>query len=187
LRGVKADELARYAAPPRPKNPNLSQFAPACLVAKRLVAAGVPFVEVVLGGWDTHGYVAESVEELLRAVDPAMSALIDDLERERLLESTLVAWMGEFGRTPWLNAAKGRDHYPKAFTAVLAGGGAARGRVVGATDAEGVEIVRDPVTVPELFATIVHLVGVDPEARYASREQGVTRVAEARPVKGILA
>jgi hypothetical protein len=188
LRGEKPETIRAYlgldAARPLPREGAVdSQFGYACLVARRLVEAGVPFVEVLMGGWDTHGANFKSVEYLSRLLDPAFSALLDDLARTGLLDSTVVAWMGEFGRTPWINAGHGRDHYPRAFSAVLAGAGAARGRVVGVTDDDGIEIVRDPVAVPELFATVVHLLGVDPSSRYAVAEHGVRAVADARPVK----
>jgi len=185
LRGVKEEVLRPYLGPDRPGTP-MARFGTGCLVARRLVEAGVPFVEVLLGGWDTHGGNFPAVQFLSSRVDAAFSALLDDLAAGGLLDSTLVVWMGEFGRTPQVNLTNGRDHYPRAFSAVLAGAGAARGRVVGETDADGIDVLRDPVTVPELFATIVHLMGVDPAGRYPVNEIGVARVADARPCKAML-
>ncbi|HEV3027861.1 MAG TPA: DUF1501 domain-containing protein, partial [Planctomycetota bacterium] len=137
-------------------------FGSGCLLARRLVERGTTFVEVSLGGWDTHVDNFKSLEPLLGTLDLGFSGLLGDLRCRGLLSSTLVVWMGEFGRTPLINRQKGRDHYGQAFTVALAGGGIAGGRVVGKTDPEGFEIVQDPVTVPDLFATILRAMGSDP-------------------------
>jgi uncharacterized protein (DUF1501 family) len=132
-------------------------------MARRLVEAGVKFIEVTLDGWDTHLDNFTRVSSLCRDLDPGMSALIADLSERNLLDDTLVIWMGEFGRTPVVNPAHGRDHYPAAWSAVLAGGGSRPGFAYGSTDAEGANVQRDPVQVPDLFATIATLVGMDPK------------------------
>lgn len=137
-------------------------FGRGCLAAARLVAAGVRFVEVTLDGWDTHQDNFGRTKRLMQALDPAMSALVAELRRRGLWDRTLVAWMGEFGRTPRLNARDGRDHHPAAFSAVLAGAGIRGGVVHGATDAEGAKVVRDAVSVPDLLATIATAIGLDP-------------------------
>src|SRR4029453_5586554 len=103
-----------------------NRFGDGCLLARRLVEAGISFVEVTLGGWDTHQNNFERVRTLSNQVDPAMSQLGTDLRQRGLLDSTLVIWMGEFGRTPRINARgaqPGRDHYPRAWSSVMAGGG----------------------------------------------------------------
>jgi uncharacterized protein (DUF1501 family) len=143
-----------------------SDFGRGCLVASRLVAAGVPFVEVVLDGWDTHQNNFERTKRLMGVLDPAMSALYKELEKKRLLDSTLVAWMGDFGRTPRINGNDGRDHHPGAWSAVLGGAGIKKGVVHGETDAEGAKVVKDAVTVPDLLATVATVLGFDPRESF---------------------
>jgi hypothetical protein len=137
------------------------QFGKGCVLARRLVEAGVRFVEVSLGGWDTHQDNFTRVPQLCSTLDPGVATLVQDLHDRRMLESTLVVVMGEFGRTPKINQQNGRDHYPRAWSAMVAGGGIKGGRVVGETDAGGAEVKKDPVTVPELFATFYTCLGVD--------------------------
>ncbi|MDB5215951.1 MAG: hypothetical protein JWO86_3878 [Myxococcaceae bacterium] len=137
-------------------------FGRGCLTAVRLVASGVRFVEVTLDGWDTHQDVFDRTKKLMGTLDPAMGALLDDLQRRGLADSTLVVWMGDFGRTPNINANGGRDHFPNAWSAVLAGAGIRGGVVHGETDADGAKVVKDAVTVPNLLATIATTLGMDP-------------------------
>ncbi len=137
-------------------------FGLGCLTASRLVASGVRFVEVTLDGWDTHEDVFGRTKKLMQTLDPAMSALLNDLQRRGIADSTLVAWMGDFGRTPVLNGKDGRDHHPAAWTAVLSGAGIRTGVVHGETDAQGAKVVKDAVTVPNLLATIATTLGLDP-------------------------
>lgn len=136
-------------------------FGQGCLLARRLVESGVPFVEVTLGGWDTHTANFDQTKQLCDTLDPAFATLLDDLGRRGLLESTTVVWMGEFGRTPVINPGNGRDHHPASWTAVLAGGGVRGGQVVGDTGESGLRVEERPVTIPELLATICHAIGVD--------------------------
>jgi hypothetical protein len=138
-----------------------NRFGKGCLLARRLVERGVSFVEVQLGGWDTHSKNFENVAKLCAQLDPGMSTLVADLEQRGLLEETLVVWMGEFGRTPKINKNDGRDHYPKVWSIALAGGGIQGGRVIGSSDRDGVEVKDRPVTVPDLFATMYTCLGVD--------------------------
>src|SRR5262249_10575767 len=120
-------------------------FGRGCLLARRLVEVGVPFVEVYLSNWDGHGKVeADNGRALLPILDAGMSTLLRDLKDRGLLETTLVIWMGEFGRTPWLNNVGGRDHYAKAWSTVLVGGGVKGGQVVGKTDHEAREVKERP-------------------------------------------
>lgn len=139
-----------------------TQFGRGCLLARRLVEAGVTFVEVVSNGWDTHFDNFERTTTLASEVDPAMATLIADLKDRGLLDRTLVVWTGEFGRTPRINPRTGRDHYPRAFNAVMAGGGVRGGQVIGATSDDGSEVANQPVTVSDLFCSICHSMQVDP-------------------------
>jgi hypothetical protein len=142
-----------------------TSFGLGCLMARRLVEAGVPFVEVTLRGWDTHKDNFETVKKLSVDLDAGMSALLDDLKSRGLLETTLVVWCGEFGRTPKINDAAGRDHYPQCFTVALAGGGVRGGQAVGRSDADGVAIAERPLSVPDVFRTAATLVGLDPDKK----------------------
>ncbi len=144
-----------------------NRFGQGCLLARRLVERGVPFIEVSLGGnngfgWDTHSNNFETVRDLSQVLDAGWATLVDDLKERGLLDSTLIVWMGEFGRTPTINGDKGRDHFPGAWTAVLGGGGVKGGQVIGKTSAGGEAIEERPVSVPDLLATVCLALGVDP-------------------------
>jgi len=139
-----------------------TEFGRGCLLARRLVEAGVGFVEVYLANWDSHvRAVAEKTRDLMTQVDLGMSALVRDLRDRGLLDSTLVVWMGEFGRTPRINSTGGRDHFSRAWSTALFGGGIRAGQVVGATDSTGNEVKDRPVSVVDFMATICHLLGID--------------------------
>jgi uncharacterized protein (DUF1501 family) len=139
-----------------------SNFGAGCLLARRLVEAGVTFVEVGLGNWDTHVDNFTRSRGLAGELDRPFAQLVADLKSRGMLDKTLVIWMGEFGRTPRINPRAGRDHYPRAFSAVLAGGGVRGGRVIGRTDAGGGEVEDRPVTASDLFCTFYKSLGVDP-------------------------
>jgi uncharacterized protein (DUF1501 family) len=141
-------------------------FGRGCLTARRLVEAGARYVEVVLDGWDTHEDNFERTQKLMAALDPAMASLLRELDARRLLDTTLVAWMGEFGRTPRVSGREGRDHHPQAWSAALAGGGIRGGIAHGETDAEGGKVVKDATGVPDLFATMASRLGLDPLATF---------------------
>jgi uncharacterized protein (DUF1501 family) len=143
-------------------------FGQGCLLARRLVERGVPFIEVTLNGWDTHANNAQQVRNLSQTVDPAWAALLRDLKERGLLETTLIVWMGEFGRTPKFGRADGRDHWPNTFSAVLAGGGIKGGQVIGATSDDGASIKDRPVSVPQLLATVCAALGIDHEKQNLS-------------------
>ncbi|MHB1425423.1 MAG: DUF1501 domain-containing protein [Gemmataceae bacterium] len=145
-----------------------SSFGQGCLMARRLIEAGVTFVEVQSSGWDTHDNELKSLKKLIPPVDQATAALLTDLQTRGLLERTLVIWMGEFGRTPRISLTAGREHYPQVFNAVLAGTGIQGGRVVGKTDARGVEIVDRPIGVPDLFCTFCQALGINPRTENQS-------------------
>jgi len=149
-----------------------SRIGQSCLLARRLVEAGARFVTVNDEGWDTHNDISKRLAGTfhqgkvmyrgkLPDLDEAVSALLEDLEARGLLESTLVVVMGEFGRTPKLNPVGGRDHWPRANSALLAGGGVKRGAVVGQTDAHGELPAERPIAPEDLVATIYHLLGID--------------------------
>jgi hypothetical protein len=137
-------------------------FGQGCLLARRLVQAGVTFVEVRSNGWDTHQKNHERVGQLAAQVDPAFATLITDLKHQGLLGQTLVVWMGEFGRTPKINPNAGRDHFPRVFNVALAGGGIKGGQIIGASNADGTEVKDRPITVPDLLASLCHALKVDP-------------------------
>jgi len=140
------------------------KFGEGVLMARRLVEVGVPFVEVTLGGWDMHQDLFDRAKKNLSVVDAAMSALLSDLKERGLLDSTLVIWMGEFGRTPNMNtrgAKPGRDHYPKAWNLSMFGGGLKGGQVYGATDTEGATVAEKPVKTGDFLATVCEVLNID--------------------------
>lgn len=141
-------------------------FARRLLMARRLIEGGVTCVEVQLGGWDTHQNNFSTVASLCGQLDRAWAGLIDDLKQRRLWEDTLVIWMGEFGRTPIINARSGRDHFPAISNVVLSGGGLPGGTVIGKTSQLGDRIEQRPIPTADLFATIVHLMGVSPDQEF---------------------
>ncbi|MEM9185681.1 MAG: DUF1501 domain-containing protein [Planctomycetota bacterium] len=138
-------------------------FADGCLLARRLVEAGVTFVEVTSGGWDTHQDNGERTQANCDQIDRPMAALIRDLKSRGLLDDTLVVWMGEFGRTPKINGRGGRDHYPRAFNVALAGCGVRGGQVIGKTDAAGAKVIERPVSPKDLYRSIYTALGIDPD------------------------
>jgi hypothetical protein len=147
-----------------------SLFGQGCLLARRLIEQGVPFVEVTLGGvnnqafgWDTHANNFDALKPLLEVLDGAWAALMGDLKDRGLLDSTLIVWMGEFGRTPKINPQKGRDHWPNSWSTVLAGGGINGGQAYGKTDKGGMEIKENPVKPADFMATIAKALGINPE------------------------
>jgi hypothetical protein len=146
-----------------------TKFGAGCLLARRLVEAGVTFVEVNQEGWDTHDNNFERVKTNNGTIDQPMAQLIADLKQRGMLKNTLVIWMGEFGRTPRINARGGRDHYPRAFNVALAGGGIRGGQVVGETDAGGEDVTKRPVAVSDLFRTIYTTLGINADHENMSR------------------
>jgi uncharacterized protein (DUF1501 family) len=127
-----------------------------------LVERGAPVVEVSLGGWDTHGNNFEVVKAQSKRLDDGFAFLLKDLQDRKLLDTTLVVCMGEFGRTPRINTQLGRDHWPRGFSVVLAGAGIKGGQVIGRTSDDGTTIAERPVTPPELLATMCRALNVDP-------------------------
>lgn len=169
-----------------------SKFGEGCLLARRLIEAGVAFVEVTLGGWDTHQQNWSRVKALSAQVDPAMSALVTDLKERGLLDSTLIIWMGEFGRTPKINsrsAQPGRDHYPRAWSTVMMGGGIKGGQVIGRTDKEGATVEDRPVNAVDFMATVCSIVGIDYNKKNMAANGRPVTIADrgAKPIKELLA
>ncbi len=172
-------------------------FGQGCLLARRLIERGVPFVEVTLSsvdgsggglGWDTHAQNFDAVERLSRVLDAGWATLMTDLRTRGLLDSTLIVWMGEFGRTPKINESAGRDHFPNAWSTVLAGGGIRGGQAVGDTGADGEQIKDRPVMVPDLLATIVKGLGIDPTKQNVVDNGRPIRLVDpqAKPIKELL-
>lgn len=182
---VKAFELDAEPEAAR-KAYGSSDFGQRCLMARRLVEAGVPAVEVELGGWDTHDNNFGRSAKLLGALDPAFAQLIADLKERGLFDRTLIVCMGEFGRSPHINAKEGRDHHARAFSAVLAGGALKTGRVVGATDEDGKDVAGQAVQVQDLFATLLTGMGIDPTKIYTANDRPIALANKGKVIKEII-
>jgi len=156
----------------------VGNFASGCLMARRLVEAGVTFIEVASSNWDTHFDNASRTNTLCQEIDKPYAQLLADLKQRGLLDTTLVIWMGEFGRTPRINSRAGRDHYPRAFNVALAGAGVRGGQVIGATDPSGNNITDQPVSVNDLLTTIYDALGIDSFHENLSRIGRPIRIVE---------
>jgi uncharacterized protein (DUF1501 family) len=158
------------------------------LLAKRLVAAGVRFVSMTYGGWDLHGGIKGGTQSQLPQFDQAFATLIRDLDRNGLLDSTLIMVSSEFGRTPKINATAGRDHWPKVFSIVLAGGGIKKGFAYGTSDPTASEPEDDPLGVEDMAATVYHCLGINHEKKLmAPGNRPIDIVREAKVIKELLA
>ncbi len=165
-----------------------SAFGQGCLLARRLVETGVTFVEIISDGWDTHQDNFTRVKSLAGNVDPSFATLVKDLKERGLLDKTLVIWMGEFGRTPQVNGRTGRDHYPRAFNVALAGGGVKGGQVIGRTDRRGSSVEDRVVTVPDLFCSFCHSLGINPRKENQSSVGRPIKIVDGgQPVKELFA
>jgi hypothetical protein len=189
-RGARAFDLST-----EPQNVRTSyggtRFGDGCLLARRLVEVGVQFVEVHLDGWDTHDTNFERVRRLSAQVDPGMSQLVKDLRDRGLLDSTLVIWMGDFGRTPHINRrgpVPGRDHWPRAWSSVMIGGGIRGGQVIGRTDAEAATVVERPVTILDFMATVCRILGIDHDKQHLAPNGRPIRIVDrgANPIRELL-
>jgi len=163
-----------------------NRFSTSCLLARRMVERGVRFVNVYMDGWDHHGGINEGLKRNCRVVDQPVAALVKDLKQRGMLDSTLVVFGTEFGRTPLgdnrigMASVTGRDHQPSAFTVWMAGGGAKGGLVYGATDELGMNVAQDPVHINDFHATLLRLFGLNHEAltyRFEGRDYRLTDVA----------
>jgi len=169
-------------------------FGQGCLLARRLVERGVPFVEVSLNssstgsfGWDTHSNNFETVKNLSSELDAGWATLMTELKQRGLLESTTIIWMGEFGRTPKINGGGGRDHFPQAWSCVLAGGGIAGGQVYGSTSADGMRVEEDKTSVGEVLATLCAALGVPPDTQNMSNTGRPIAIVDDSPIDRLLA
>lgn len=168
-----------------------SRFGQGCLLARRLVERGVPFVEVTLdrsaeGSWDSHVSNFRTVSGMCDVLNPAWSTLMNDLKQRGLLDSTLVVWMGEFGRTPVINTSGGRDHFPDAWSVALAGAGIKGGQSIGKTSDGGEEVVERPVSSADLFATIFEGLGIDSESENQMGDRPIPLVDGGSALKELL-
>jgi len=169
------------------------RFGQGCLLARRLIERGVPFVEVTLGslvnaaaGWDTHQDNFPAVRALSEELDAGWATLMDELAERDLLQDTTILWIGEFGRTPRINGNAGRDHFPAAWTCVFAGGGIQGGAVHGRTSADGLQIEDGAVAIADVLATLCAALGVPPERENVSDLGRPIRLAEGKPIGEIL-
>ncbi len=161
-------------------------FGRGCLAARRLIEVGVRCVEVTLGGWDSHANNHEICTRLKKSLDPAFAALIRELVARDALKDTVVLCLGEFGRTPQLNALAGRDHWPHNFTAAMAGGSLRGGVVVGESDPAGGKEPKDRQPVANLHATVLTALGINPEKLLRSPIGRTFRRSEGEPIKPLL-
>jgi uncharacterized protein (DUF1501 family) len=162
-----------------------------CLLARRLIERGVPFVEVQLGhpmasaSWDTHKDHFRVGKLLTDWCDPAYAALLTDLKERGMLQNTLVIWMGEFGRTPKINKDAGRDHNPKAFSVALAGGGVKGGQAIGVTNSDTSDVKDRPISVADLFCTFYHGLEIDPRGNNRVNDRPIKIVDGGNAVKEV--
>ena len=175
-------------------------YGQSCLLARRLVEAGTKFATVyfspniggdVGSGWDTHGNNDKKMFPVLEKyhlpmTDQTLPTLLEELDQRGLLETTLVVWMGEFGRTPKINEKASRDHWPDCYTVLLAGGGVKRGFVYGESDKTASHPAKDPVRPDDLAATIYHLLGIDPHTEVYAANNRPVLISEGNPVTGII-
>ena len=177
-------------------------YGQSCLLARRLVEAGVKFVTVYFsgniggqstteGGWDTHGFNNTRMYPIIEKyhlplTDQTLPTFLEDLDSRGLLDTTLVVWMGEFGRTPKINENASRDHWPQCYTTLLAGGGVKRGFVYGASDKNGMYPAENPVRPDDLAATIFYLLGIDPHTEVRAVGNRPVLISEGKPVMEVM-
>lgn len=153
-------------------------FGQGCLLARRLVEAGVPFVEVDLGGWDNHNGVHATLQnQKLPELDKAMSALVEDLAQRELIDDTVIIWMGEFGRTPRINQDAGRDHFARAWSCVVGGGNLKRGIAVGETSRDGSAVETEPYSAEDLMTTVCKGLGISTDTTFTSKNGRPMKIA----------
>ena len=153
-------------------------FGQGCLMARRLVEVGVPFVEVDFGGWDNHSNIFPTLaDNKLTMLDQGMSALVEDLDQRGMLQDTVVIWMGEFGRTPRINGNTGRDHWARAWSVVVGGGNIRGGKAVGATNSDGTLVETEPYTSQDIMTSVCKALGISLETTFTSRNGRPMRIA----------
>ncbi len=163
-----------------------SQFGRGCLVARRLLETGVRAIEVTLNGWDSHASNHEGHITQSQMLDPAFATLISELKKRDLLQSTIVLCIGEFGRTPKINPLDGRDHWPNWFSCIVGGGGLAKGLVIGETDPAGTKDATEPVSVNDLFATLLQQLSIDPAEETMTPIGRPIALSDGKPVAKLL-
>ena len=179
LSNEKASLLAEYGN---------NNFGRGCLLARRLVEAGVSCVEVDLGGWDNHGQIFPTLkDQRLPTLDKGMGTLVKDLADRGLLQNTVVVWMGEFGRTPRINQNAGRDHWARCWSVVVGGGALKGGMVYGSTNRDGTEVQQNPCNVGDLFATIYRGLGLDPTRQIRDTIGRPFNIAEGKAIQALIA
>jgi len=182
---LEAFNLNKEAANVRSKY-GQNRFGQGCLLARRLVEKDVRYVEVEAGGWDMHNYIGEAIVDKAAMIDQAISSLLDDLAKKGLLETTMVALCSEFGRTPNINDNSGRDHHPRCFSTMIAGGGVRGGQVHGSSDAKGYAVTDGQVTIQDFVATLGHGLGLDTEKIvYSSSGRPFTIGDKGKPVTSL--
>lgn len=156
-------------------------FGRGCLLARRLVEAGVPFVEVDLGGWDNHQNIfttlGTGMNPKLGVLDRAMSALVTDLTERGMIENTAIIWMGEFSRTPRINGTTGRDHWARSWSVVVGGGGMKGGQAIGATNSDGTAVDTEPYTSQDVMASVCKALGISLETTFTSKSGRPMKIA----------
>jgi uncharacterized protein (DUF1501 family) len=153
-------------------------FARGCLMARRLVESGVPFVEVENGGWDNHTNIFPTLQnQKLPAMDKAIAALVEDLSQRGLLQDTAIIWMGEFSRTPRINDRAGRDHWARSWSVVMGGAGMKGGIAVGSTSSDGATVETDPYTSQDVMATVCKALGISLETTFTSKSGRPMKIA----------
>jgi uncharacterized protein (DUF1501 family) len=186
LSSESSDVLEMYGI----KDPKEASYARNCLLARRLIERGVRFVQLFNEVWDHHNSLTSRIKQNALETDKASAALVRDLKQRGLLQETLVVWGGEFGRTPMVQGGDdGRDHHNRCFSMWMAGGGLKSGHIHGQTDEFGFNVVKDPVHVHDLHATLLHLLGFDHTQlthRFQGRDYRLTDV-RGNVVQGLLA
>lgn len=184
---MKAFKVADEEAATREKYGN-NNFGRGCLMARRLVEAGVPFVEVNLGGWDLHAQVFNTLQnQRLPVLDKGIAALTEDLTQRGMIDDVVLVWMGEFGRTPRINQDTGRDHWAKSWSVMIGGGGLKNGQAVGATNKDGDDIEGTSYVPGDIWATVAHAMGIPLDTVHTSKRGRPMKIANGgTPIKELI-
>ncbi len=187
IRILRSDQMDAFKVAKEPKEVQErygnTGFGRGCLMARRLVEQGVPFVEVDLGGWDNHADIFKTLsDQKLPELDKAMSALVSDLADRGLLDDTAIVWMGEFSRTPNINGNGGRDHWARSWSVAVGGAGFKRGVVVGETSSDGKEVVTEPYSSQDLMASVLKSLDISLETTFTSKNGRPMKIANAGKV-----
>tara|TARA_R110001583_G_scaffold26072_1_gene94081 strand:- start:2776 stop:3990 length:1215 start_codon:yes stop_codon:yes gene_type:complete len=173
-------EAFKIAGEPEPVKERYGDngFGKGCLMARRLVEVGVPFIEVNLGGWDNHQNIHPTLKDnKLPVLDQGMSALVEDLEQRELLDDTAIIWMGEFSRTPRINGNAGRDHWARSWSVVVGGAGMNGGIAVGATSDDGTKVITDPYSSQDVMASVCKALGISLSTTFTSNSGRPMKIA----------